>query len=272
VVGDVVAMREKLNWFENRPLFGKRVLVTRARHQASAMSRLLAERGAIPVELPVIEVTSSDGSKLDEAVHRLSFYQWIVFTSVNGVVAFFERLQALGKDARALHGIEVGAIGPATADALKQEGITPDFVPAEFTSDGIVVGLGQRNVSGKHFLLPRADIADNTLSDALRGLGAEVEEVPAYRTVKPSDNSLSVKRAISSGEIDVVTFASSSTVSNLMAAMNDEANLHGTRVACIGPKTADTARRLGLKVDILARESTIPALVDAIEEYFLKEK
>ena len=272
VIGEVVAMREKLNWFESRPLFGKRVLVTRARHQASAMSRLLAERGAIPVELPVIEVTSSDSSKLDDAVHRLSFYQWVVFTSVNGVVAFFERLQALGKDARALHGIEVGAIGPATADALKQQGITPDFVPSEFTSDGIVAGLGKRNVSGKHFLLPRADIADNALADGLRVIGAEVEEVPAYHTVKPSDSSLNVKRAISSGEIDVVTFASSSTVSNLMAAMGNDANLHGTRVACIGPKTAETARRLGLKVDILARESTIPALVDAIEEYFLEEK
>jgi len=272
VVGDVVAMREKLNWFENRPLFGKRVLVTRARHQASAMSRLLTERGAIPVELPVIEVTSSDGSRLEEAMRRLSFYHWILFTSVNGVVAFFERLQALGKDARTLHGIEVGAIGPATADALKREGITPDFIPTEFTSDGIVAGLGPRNITGKHFLLPRADIADNALVDGLRGMGAEVEEVPAYHTAKPADSSLSVKRAISSGEIDVVTFASSSTVSNLMAAMNNDANLHGTRVACIGPKTAETARRVGLKVDIMAKESTIPALVDAIEEYFRKEK
>jgi uroporphyrinogen III methyltransferase / synthase len=191
---------------------------------------------------------------------------------VNGVVAFFERLKALGKDARALHGIEVGAIGPATADALKREGIMPDFVPTEFTSDGIIAGLGLRNISGKHILLPRADIADAALVDGLRDIGADVDEVPAYHTAKPADSSLGVKRAISSGEIDVITFASSSTVSNLMAAMSNNANLHGTRVACIGPKTAETARRAGLNVDILARESTVPALVEAIEEYYLKEK
>jgi uroporphyrinogen III methyltransferase/synthase len=272
VVGEVVRLRSTLRWFDARPLFGKRVLVTRARHQASALSKLLAERGAIPVELPVIDIAAADHDKLDEAVSHLSRYQWVLFTSVNGVTAFFERLAALGKDTRALRGIEVGAIGPATADAVKAHGVTPDFMPDDFTTEGIIAGLALRHVSDLRFLLPRADIADRTLIDALGRLGAVVDEVVAYRTLPAADSAARARQAIAAGEIDVVTFASSSTVTNLLGAAKNTAGLRGARVACIGPRTAAAARRCGLKIDILARESTIPALVDAIEEYFQKEQ
>ena len=272
VVGKVVSMREHLNWFEDRPLFGKRVLVTRARHQASAMSELLAERGAIPIELPAIEIGAADTTGVDDAISRLSKFDWLVFTSVNGVSYFFERVQALGKDSRALGGVSVAAIGPATAEAIRRRGIRPDFVPTEFTSEGILADIRARNVSGKRFLLARADIADQALVDGLRKLGADVEEVVAYQTRDSGQGMLQAKEAIAAGEVDVVTFASSSTVKNLMSALGRHADLHGAKVACIGPKTADAAREAGLNLDIVATESTIASMVDAIEDYFRKEK
>jgi uroporphyrinogen III methyltransferase/synthase len=224
------------------------------------------------VELPAIDIAPSDNARLDEVLSNLSRYRWVLFTSVNGVTAFFDRLSVRGQDARVLHGIEVGAIGPATAEAIKMRGVTPDFVPADFTSEGIVGGLAARSVAGERFLLPRADIADDALLAGLRGLGAEVEEVAAYHTTSALDSAARARQAIAAGEIDVVTFASSSTVASLMGALKNGAELSGARIACIGPKTAAAARRFGLKVDILAKESTIAALVDAIEDYFQEEQ
>ncbi|MFC1929609.1 uroporphyrinogen-III C-methyltransferase [Chloroflexota bacterium] len=272
VVGEVVRLRDKLRWFDNRPLFGKRILVTRARHQASALSRLLSERGAQPVELPAIDTQRvTDTAELDRAISNLSRYHWVIFTSVNGVEAFFERLHSLKLDARALHGLKVGAIGPATAKSLEQKGITPDYCPAVYTTEGLVAGLRSWNVAGERFLLPRADIADKQLTEGIAQLGAEVHEVAVYETVPAADAVSKRKRLLASGEIDVITFTSSSTVSNLLAALGDEVAKNGAKVACIGPKTMDAATRAGLKVDIVAREHTIPGLVAAIEEYFSKE-
>ena len=273
VVGNVVRLREKLRWFDNRPLFGKRIMVTRARHQAGVLSKLLSERGAQPVELPAIDIRRvSDNRELDHAISDLARYQWLVFTSANGVEAFFERLHALKLDSRAFHNLKVGAIGPATTSALKQKGITPDYCPTVYTGEGLVAGLASCDIAGQRFLLPRADIADKELAKGIAQLGAEAHEVAAYRTVPAANVLAGAKKLIASGEIDVITFTSSSTVSNLIAALgNEDVVPDSVRIACIGPKTAGAASRAGLRVDIAAREHTIPGLVAAIEAYFKKE-
>jgi len=273
VVGEVVKLREKLRWFDNRPLFGKRILVTRARHQASALSRLLIERGAEPIELPAIGIQKiADSRDLERTIGNLPTYQWVIFTSSNGVEAFFERLEALKLDSRALGGLKVGAIGPATTQALRARGIIPDYVPEVYTSEGLIAGLKSYPVRGKHFLLPRADIADEELTRGVRELGAEVHEIAAYRTVPQPEAIAQARRLLLSGDIHVTTFTSSSAVSNLVAAFQgDPMAINNTRVACIGPKTAESAAKVGLKVDIIASEHTIPGLVAAIEEYFRKE-
>jgi len=273
VVGEVVRLREKLRWFDNRPLFGRRILVTRARHQASALSRLLSECGAHPVELPAIGIQAiQDTAALDEAISNIGDYGWIVFTSVNGVEAYFQRLYELKLDSRALGGLKVAVIGPATARAVEKQGIIPDYVAEVYTSEGLVAGLKSRDIAGQRFLLPRADIADEELAEGLKRLGAEVHEVAVYRTVRAATAISRAKEMLISGQIDVVTFTSSSTVSNLVAAFDGEQpRIDNARVACIGPKTADTAARAGLKVDIIAGEHTVPGLVAAIEDYFRKE-
>jgi len=273
VVGNVVRLREKLRWFDNRPLFGKRILVTRARCQASTLSRLLAERGAQPIELPAIDIqTVTDSEELDQAISNLEHYHWIIFTSVNGVAAFWQQLHDLKWDSRALSGLRIGAIGPATAQALEIRGIIPDHVPQVYTTEGLVAGLKNQNIVGQQLLLPRADIADKELVQGICQLGAFAHGVIAYRTVPVTEAISQAKQMIISGKIDVITFTSSSTVSNLVAAFGEEPlAINQTKVACIGPKTAETAAKVGLSVDIVAREQTIPGLVTAMEEYFGKE-
>lgn len=273
IIGEVVSLRDKLRWFDNQPLFGKRVLVTRSRHQASKLSRLLTECGAMPVELPAIDIQPlADYKELDESIAKLADYQWIIFTSTNGVEAFWQRITNLKKDSRSLSNIAIGAIGPATAQALAERGITADYMPQVYTGEGIIKGLKNRNINGKRILLPRADIADNELVDGLRGIGAEVDEVAAYRTVTATEEAGKAVKMVTSGEIDVITFASSSTVTNFMMAFGKQKpDINKAIVACIGPKTKETAVNAGLNVDILATEQTIPGLVEAIEEYFRRE-
>jgi len=273
IVGEVVKLRERLRWFDNRPLFGKRVLVTRARHQASALSHLLTERGAQPVELPAIDIRPvADLKELDRAILNLKQYHWIIFTSTNGVDAFWQRLHTLKLDSRAFSTLKIGAIGPATAQALETSGIVPDYIPDVYTGEGLISGLKKQYVTGQLFLLPRADIADKALAQGISQLGAEVHEVDAYHTVPATEAAIRAKQMLIAGEIDVITFTSSSTVSNLAAAFQDEPMaINSVKVACIGPKTAETAIKFGLSVDIMAKEQTIPGLVDAIEEYFRKE-
>jgi uroporphyrinogen III methyltransferase/synthase len=273
IVGEVVRLRERLRWFDNRPLFGKRILVTRARRQAGTLSRLLAQRGAQPIELPAISIsTVADPGELDRAILNLKHYHWIVFTSVNGVESFWQRLHSLKQDSRALSDLKVSAIGPATAKALETRGIVPDFVPRVYTSQGIIDGLKNQNISGQRFLLPRADIADNGLARGIGRLGASVHEVTAYQTAPAAEAIAQAKQMIAAGEVDAITFTSSSTVTNLVAAFGEElAAISSAKVACIGPKTAATATRAGLEVAIVAREQTIPGLVTAMEEYFRKE-
>jgi uroporphyrinogen III methyltransferase/synthase len=274
VVGDVVALRERLAWFDGQPLFGKRVLVTRARSQASVLSRMLAERGAEAVELPVIEARDlTDTTELDDAVSSLSNYQWVLFTSVNGVDAFWQRMRSMGRDARWFEKIKIGAIGPATAERLQDIGLYPDYISQEFTSESMLQGLAELGVAGCRILLPRSDIAPRELIEGLINLGADPFEVTAYITSEASESSSPAKQMLVNGDIDVITFTSSSTVTNLVKKMDGNIDvINGAKIACIGPMTASAAVKAGLRVDVVAQEHTIPGLVSAIEAYFKSEK
>ena len=276
VVGQVVGLRQALAWYEGRPLFGKRVLITRTRRQASALARLLALEGAAPVELPAIEIRpAGDPKEVTEAIQRLAAgrYQWVVFTSVNGVELFFAALADAGGDARAFAGARVCAIGPATAEALAQRGIVPDALPSEFIAEGIIQALRSQDLAGAHVLLPRAEGARRELVEGLAGLGAQVHEVVLYRAAAPSEPNHTALAQLRDGGIDIVTFTSSSTVLKLVELLGgDTGPLKQPLVACIGPVTAETARQQGFKVDIIAREHSVPGLVEALRQSSLVKK
>ena len=282
VIGEVVKLREELAWFDKRPLFGKRVLVTRSRTQASRMCELLEDAGAIPVELPAIAIAPpEDFAPLDGAVSRLSSYGWVIFASVNAVDAVFERLDAQGRDSRAFGAARVGAIGPATAAALERRGIRPDFTPSRSVSSAALEELAAYQWTGVSVLLPAADIGRDELADGLSRLGANVERVTAYRTITPPDAAQRARDAFAEG-IDIVTFTSSSTVRNLLSLLGTPPSppeggntrggtLSGSLIACIGPVTSGTARELGLRVDIEADEHTVDGLAEALVKYFQME-
>ncbi len=268
VIGEVAGLRERLKWFENRPLFGKRVLVTRARTQASALSGMLRERGAQPVELPAIEIQPlPDPSALDRAIQDLPKFDWVIFTSANGVEAVWDRVRALGLDARHFGKTKLAAIGPATAEALEARGLFADFVPEPFTTRAILEGLKERGIAGRRVLLPRSDIAPKDLVEGLSRLGAEPHDVAAYLTRPAMESAAGAKQMLERREIDIIAFTSSSTVTNLVDAVGKDRLLSSrAKIACIGPITAAAAERTGLKVDIVAKKQTIPGLVAAIEE------
>ena len=272
IVGEVVSLREVSRWFDNRPLFGKRVLVTRSRTQSADLVELLERVGAEPVEVPTIEIQPVvNASDNDSVLARITEYDWVVFTSTNTVEQFFGRLDALGLDARQLHGSRVGAIGTATATALRERGITADLVSRESVSQSLIDDLGDRGVTGQNILLPGAKVRPERLRRGLEGLGAVVREVTLYRTVMPSGAGDRLCEALKVG-VDVVTFTSSSTVTNLMSLMDgDSTRLGGAKVACIGPVTAETAKRAGLNVDIVADDSTAGGLVNAIVAHYMQE-
>ena len=273
IIGEVVRFQERFRWFDRGPLFGMRVLVTRTRTQASVLSDMLAQLGAEPVELPTIEVRPvEEPAEMDGALARLNEYAWVVFTSVNGVDAVFQRLEACGKDARAFGGVRVCAIGSATAQALQGRGIAPDYVPEQYLTEAIVAGFARSDVAQKRILLPRADIGGEALVEGLRRLGAHVDQVTAYRTVIPAQARQQARKLVQHGTIDVATFTSSSTVRNLVEVLDGDVKLLSrTVVACIGPATADTAQELGLRVDVVAREHTIPGLVQALMDHFSQQ-
>ncbi|MFC1839305.1 uroporphyrinogen-III C-methyltransferase [Thermodesulfobacteriota bacterium] len=274
VVGDVVELRNELNWFENKPLFGRKIIVTRAREQASSFLKVLTDQGAHCIEFPTIEIIPPESwDPLDNAIEELDNYNWLLFTSVNGVKHFFERLYEQGKDIRCLNNIKVGAIGPKTADEVRLNGIIPDLVPGEYRAEAIVEAFESMNADSLKMLLPRASKAREILPDELRKMGADIKVVDAYRTVMPDFKTDDVKAMLESGEIDMVTFTSSSTVSNFMnmfKADKDKAKswLSNVDIASIGPITSDTVRKLGLNVTVEAREYTISRLTEAILEYY----
>ena len=249
-----------------RPLSGMRILITRPKHQAEEFSDRLRALGAIPVELPTIEIQPlTNTEQLDLAVRKLKNYRWVVFTSVHGVQSLLDRMAALGVPASDLNYVSVAAIGSATATAFKKIGIRPDYVPDEFLSEKIALGLG--DVSGQRFLLPRADVASKKLPDLLRKRGALVDEVVAYRTVVPDDLTSETVHSIFGNGVDLVTFTSPSTIQNLAQVLGQEdlkMLLRKTRVACIGPVTVQAAKELGLGVDIVAMTHTVEALAESI--------
>mgnify|MGYP000930793741 CR=1 FL=1 len=269
VVGKVVALRDTLKWFENRPLLGKRIVVTRAREQASDLVKRLTDLGADCLECPTIQVVPpEDWGPLDAAIATLSAYDWIVFTSVNGVKFFFRRLFETGRDVRALHRLQTACIGPVTAETLMGFGLKTDILPENYRAEAVVEAFRSRPLAGRRVLLPRAREARPVLPVELTRMGAVVDEVPAYETVQAREAADPLVEALRSGEIDMVTFTSSSTVRNFKALLPQgdllEALLKGVAVASIGPITSDTARELGFTVDITAESYTIPGLCDAI--------
>ncbi|HEV2148143.1 MAG TPA: uroporphyrinogen-III C-methyltransferase [Longimicrobiaceae bacterium] len=268
VVGDVVGLRERLAWFEARPLFGKRIVVTRARAQASGFAAALQALGAEVVQFPTIRIVDApDPEPLLRAAAEADRFDWIVFTSVNGVARFWSALRETGRDTRALAGVSLCAIGPATAAAIEMEGARPDLVPERFVAESVVEALeDETELRGSRILLARAETARSVLPDSLRERGAEVVEVVAYRTVPDGAEADHLRARLRAGDIDLVTFTASSTVRNYVDVLGPEVGR--AEVASIGPITSATARELGLPVQVEAAEYTIPGLVRAIRERF----
>lgn len=246
-----------------KALENKRILITRPRTQAADLCDKLIAHGAVPIVFPTIEIAPlADSALLDEAIRHLDQYHWIIFTSVNGVKAFWDRLSHVGAGlAPAQH---IAAIGPATARALESHGVTVTRIPDEYIAEAIIDKIG--DVRGQRILLPRADIAREALAIELQHRGALVDEIAAYRTLPAAPDPIGLAE-LQRG-VDVITFTSSSTVRNFVRLVGQEVSLPHTLIACIGPITARTARELGLRVDIMASEYTMAGLVSALAEYF----
>ncbi|AFM40909.1 uroporphyrinogen-III C-methyltransferase, uroporphyrinogen-III synthase [Desulfosporosinus acidiphilus SJ4] len=268
IVGEVVSLREKLQWFEKKPLFGQRIIVTRARHQASELSQAIEALGGEAWEFPVIEIAPpTDKTSLLKAIEDLKSFQWLIFTSVNGVETFFAELLEQKRDVRDLAGIELVAIGPATKAALEKRGLRVAYVPEEYRAEKIVEGLNGRVKAGDKVLLARAEEARNILPDSLKGMGVEVWDVPVYKTILGSANQDELQKMLQNKEIDSVTFTSSSTVKNFMKLLDGKMDLlQNVLLYSIGPITSATARELGLTMHREASEYTINGLVDALLE------
>jgi len=260
---------------EKTSLDGKRILITRSREQSSEFATRLKKLGANVIEFPTIEIVppiSWEG--LDRAIQQLKLYHWIIFTSANGVHFFWQRLNETGQDQRLPSSIKVCAIGPATAGQLKKRESRVDYTPKEFIAEAVLKGFEKMTVQGRRILLARARVARDILPKGLRKIGAEVDVVEVYRTVKPRGGSKRLKELLTDGEIDVITFTSSSTVNHFVALFKKEDLpnlLKGITIACIGPITARTAKEWGMKVQIQPKQYTIPGLTSAIAEYFDKK-
>lgn len=253
-------------------LSGKKILITRAREQSSEFATRLRNLGAEVIEYPTIEILPPRSWKeLDRAINGLKSYDWIIFTSANGVNFFFVRLKERGKDDRLPSSLKVCAIGPATAYQLNEKGIRVDYTPTEFVAEAIVKGFEKMAIQGKRILLARAKEARDVLPKALVKMGAEVDVVETYRTVKPKGGAKRLKELLTKKKIDVITFTSSSTVNHfaeLLEAEDLQQLLKGIIIACIGPITARTAKGWKMRVQIQPKEYTIPALTQAITQYF----
>ena len=262
VIGEVVALRERFNWFEKLPLFGKRIIVTRDRRQSSMLAEPLEALGAEILFVPVIEIADpAESSSLDHAIQNLASYDWLIFTSVNGVRHFVEALDRSDGDLRNLKA-KLCAIGSSTRAAVEALHLRVDVMPEEYVAESLLESLAGEDLKGKRILLPRAAVARDLVPVTLRERGAVVDVVEAYRTIIPADAAARAKDALAR-KPDWITFTSSSTVKNLLAVTDREA-LAGIKVASIGPVTSVTAREAGLTVDVEAEPHTIEGLVDAI--------
>ena len=255
-------------------LAGRKILITRAREQSGDFANQLKKMGAEVIEFPTIEIIPpTTWMELDRAIDQLNSYDWIIFTSTNGVNFFFERLREKGKDDPLRPSLKICAIGPATAYQLKERGIQVDYVPKEYVAESVLKGFGEMAIKGRRMLLARAKEARDVLPRGLRKMGAVVDVVVAYQTVKPKGGLRRLKKLLGDGGIDVITFTSSSTVNYFAELLKREDMKKLSEhfvVACIGPITARTATRWGMKVRIQPREYTIPALTQAIGKYFSK--
>lgn len=275
VIGPVTRLRNHLRWFDDRPLFGRRIVVTRSREQAGEFIELLEERGAEAIPAPTIRVLPpEDPSSLEKACAEVASYDWIVFTSANAI-DFFMRALLASTDIRELKGVRICTIGPSTSSRLSKYGIRVDLTPEEYRSEALVEAMRMRgSLDGARVLLPRGDLARDLLPDELRAAGAEVIEVPAYRTVLATgdrEGDHDVYRMLLDGQIDAVTFTSASTVRNFVEIVGrDQAVdlLRGTVVASIGPVTAEAAQQLDITTSVMPEQYTIPALVDALVAHF----
>lgn len=274
IVGDVVSLHNKLRWFDNRPLSGREIIVTRAADQAGEFSTMLSEKGALVHECPTIElVEADDWHDLDEAISQLSAFDWLILTSVNAVQFFFQRLSHLEHDSRALSSCRICAVGPKTAASLKSYGIVPDLIPGDYKAEGVVAEFSRIDLTDKRILFPHADRARDLIPLELTKLGADVLTPIAYRNVMPERLNPETIFALEKRSVDCITFTSSSTVRNLAAMLGDDRlvdMLKGVTVASIGPITTKTCHELGLKVDIEPTRYTLEALVTALEDYFKK--
>ena len=272
VVGEVVRLRERLRWFDLGPLSGKRIVVTRAREQASEFADKLTAKGAEAVVFPTIKlVPPSDGyAALDDAVVRVGAYDWICFASAPAVHAFCERLAYANKDARSFSTAKIAAVGPATGEALKAHGLRTDFQPVTMTGTGLGQELPEEPF-GKNFLIPRAKDGDDGLINSLTGREGTVDAVIAYENVVDAADADTLRQRLLSGTIDAVTFTSSSTVKNFVSALGDMMLPASVAVACIGPSTAKTAEELlGRAPDLVAETPTMDGLIAALEQHYAK--
>lgn len=267
VVGDVVKLHETINWFESKPLFGKRVVVTRAREQASEMKRLLEESGANVLQFPTIEIAPPDSwESLDRAITEK--YDWLIFTSSNGVQYFFERLYAQGRDVRSLGGVMVAAVGQQTAADLRARGLNPDVVPERFISTELLPLLAE-NQNGIRTCVIRAEHGRDELIDELRRRGGEVDLAVAYRTIAAESDLDELREWIAKDLIDVVTFTSASTVDHFYKKLTDEEQKKVNAralIASIGATTTEAIRRYGKEPDVVAAKATVEAIRDAVVE------
>lgn len=265
IVGDVVSLRDKLSWYEKLPLFGRKIVVTRARSQAGTLSTMLRRLGAEVVELPTIEIRlAGDYAPLDRAIHELEKYDWLIFTSANGVAHFLDRLSHNAKDPRAIRG-RIAAIGPATAEAFAEARINVDVMAESYVAEGLLAALESHDLSKARILIARAAVARDVLPHELARRGASVDVVEAYRTVTP-EGLRERARQILANRPDWITFTSSSTVENLIAAAGADA-LANVRTASIGPITSASLRKHGVPVTLEAPVFTVSGLVEAIIEW-----
>ena len=266
IIGEVVSLHSKLNWYEKLPLFGRKIVVTRAQDQAAELSDRLRALGAEPIEVPVIEIAPPrDPGPLDEAIEQLSSYDWLIFTSVNGVRFFMDRLDQSRHDLRSLKA-RICAIGPATRRAVENLHLKVDLMPEEYVAESLVHAFAAESLGEKRILLPRAAVARDLIPAELRKLGAHVDVVEAYRNIVPENVGREIGEVFGGTEKpDWVTFTSSSTVSNLVVFAGREA-LAGVKIASIGPITSETAESHGLEVHAEAKQYTIDGLVEAILE------
>ena len=264
VIGWPVVLRDELNWFEQRPLFGKRVVVTRATQQARALSEKLRELGADVVEMPSTQIARLDLSPLRQAIGRLSNYGWLILTSQNAVAIFWEQLLGEGKDARALAGLKVAAVGPATAGALLQHGIAVDVVPQRFVAESLLEMLRSRDdLLGRTILYVTGQGSREVLPQGLGEIGAVVEVVEAYRSIPDGQGAERLARAIEAGKLDLATFTSGSAVRGYVDAIGEDLAKR-VPAASIGPQTSDALRDAGIEVRAEAKESTLDGLVSAV--------